>query len=332
MNSFRADSPLNEALREVSIKQIWLHYDLDGPPGENVCSPFREDRKPSFSIFGDGTRWYDHATGEGGNQIDFIMKIEGCIRREACKILIKLHQGGLASRFRRTPKNSRKSPSPKTKKLRLPNLDAGLPVELAQLALSRKIDCIQGIKLLLERGILYFGYVDGVRCWIVCDQSRINAQARPVWTKQANWSMKAKILPGGSTSWPIGLADAQSRRIIYLCEGPPDMLAVTTAATLIYTKSEIDFVGFCCITGANARISKEALNLLERKSIVIVSHRDEAGQKAAKTWLRQIKEVTKKIFLWRSEKPGEDFNDALTAAFREGRLGEFCEQIKIEIL
>lgn len=40
-----------------------------------VCrSPFRNDRKPSFSISEDGKLWKDHGTGAGGDVVSFVMR------------------------------------------------------------------------------------------------------------------------------------------------------------------------------------------------------------------------------------------------------------------
>jgi DNA primase len=41
-----------------------------------VCSPLRDDdRRPSFSIFANGQRFKDHATGETGDSFDFYQRI-----------------------------------------------------------------------------------------------------------------------------------------------------------------------------------------------------------------------------------------------------------------
>lgn len=50
-------------------------------------SPFREDNNPSFGIYQkDGRwKWKDHATGEGGDELDFLMKHEGCEKGQAMR-------------------------------------------------------------------------------------------------------------------------------------------------------------------------------------------------------------------------------------------------------
>src|SRR4249919_1423261 len=54
------------------IPAAWRDLDLDGEPGKSVCSPFRPDRNPSFSVHDDGRRWRDFGTNESGDVIDFV--------------------------------------------------------------------------------------------------------------------------------------------------------------------------------------------------------------------------------------------------------------------
>ena len=50
-------------------------------------SPFREERSPSFSISGNGTRFHDFGTGDGTDCIDFYEKATGCSKKEAMAAL-----------------------------------------------------------------------------------------------------------------------------------------------------------------------------------------------------------------------------------------------------
>lgn len=45
-----------------------------------ICSPLREDRNPSFSVFRGlrGWRWSDKATAEGGDELDYLAAKNGC--------------------------------------------------------------------------------------------------------------------------------------------------------------------------------------------------------------------------------------------------------------
>ena len=39
------------------------------------CSPLRDERTASFKVDNHSNIWYDHGTGEGGNILDFVMKL-----------------------------------------------------------------------------------------------------------------------------------------------------------------------------------------------------------------------------------------------------------------
>jgi hypothetical protein len=58
-----------------------------------IASPLRGDKKPSLSIYRgrDGhLRWKDHATGDGGDQIDLIQVHRSCTQKDAIEIFTKL--------------------------------------------------------------------------------------------------------------------------------------------------------------------------------------------------------------------------------------------------
>ena len=55
-----------------------------------VCSPFREDRNPSWGIYEDSKGWHfkDFATGQGGDEMDFLEGRYKCDSREALKLFL----------------------------------------------------------------------------------------------------------------------------------------------------------------------------------------------------------------------------------------------------
>ena len=63
---------LDAAKARVTIADAWHALGLPGEPRRTCCSPFREDRHPSFSIFADGRGWKDFATGEAGDVVSFV--------------------------------------------------------------------------------------------------------------------------------------------------------------------------------------------------------------------------------------------------------------------
>ncbi len=52
-----------------------------------ACCPLHGEKTPSFVIYTKNNSWYCFGCHEGGNPIDFIMKLKGCEFKEAVRIL-----------------------------------------------------------------------------------------------------------------------------------------------------------------------------------------------------------------------------------------------------
>jgi DNA primase len=70
-----------EVMERLDMREYYAQFfpRVNGERTEiSVCSPFREDRHPSFSVNITTGLWYDHATGEGGDVFDFEQRRTGC--------------------------------------------------------------------------------------------------------------------------------------------------------------------------------------------------------------------------------------------------------------
>ena len=67
-----AESPLDRAIKAITIPDAWHRLGLLRIPKKSCCVPWRDDKHPSLSIFDDGRRFMDHGTGEGGNVVTFV--------------------------------------------------------------------------------------------------------------------------------------------------------------------------------------------------------------------------------------------------------------------
>lgn len=68
---------------------------LGARPGKHkdtYHSPFREDKEASLHIDPDRNIWYDHGAGEGGGNVDLVMRCRGCTAREAAEYILSLPQ------------------------------------------------------------------------------------------------------------------------------------------------------------------------------------------------------------------------------------------------
>lgn len=85
---------LQDAIRDLSVPALLHKLGINDPKITNrcvICSPLRDnDRNPSFSIYGDGTRWRDHATGQGGDSFDLYCAYMGVDKKEGWRAFIYL--------------------------------------------------------------------------------------------------------------------------------------------------------------------------------------------------------------------------------------------------
>src|SRR5438128_2256347 len=66
-----------EAKERLRIPDLWQRLDLPGQPKASCKSPFREDRRASFSVSRDGLLFNDFTTGEAGDAIVFLQLATG---------------------------------------------------------------------------------------------------------------------------------------------------------------------------------------------------------------------------------------------------------------
>jgi hypothetical protein len=154
-----------------------------------------------------------------------------------------------------------------------------------------------GLELAVHRGILRVCYHDDpgtletLPSWIVTDDSRLAAQARPFtrnrWCNPGG--PKALSLAGSIGGWPIGAAAIQpEHRSILFCEGAPDLLA---AHTYIWAEGREHDAAAVAMLGASSPIADEALELFRGRKVRFVVHDDTAGTNGLNQWGRQLRGI-----------------------------------------
>ena len=101
------DSPLHRAKEIIDIHDAWHRLVLPGSPGKSCKSPFREDRSPSFSVYDDGRKFKDHATGESGDVVSYVALACDVNLSDAAKVLIEWNGGHVSLWGRLNPKNKK---------------------------------------------------------------------------------------------------------------------------------------------------------------------------------------------------------------------------------
>ena len=312
-------SALAEAKAAFTIADAWHRLGLPGQPSKSCRSPFRDDRSPSFSVFDNGTRWHDHADGTGGDVIDLVATALNISLSNAARWLLEQSNARTSRRdWPRARRATQANPKPAVahKPLLLPTMDKGTISELTQLRRQRGFQHFGGLQILLDRAQLRFATMrDGaeeVRCWVITDDSRRNAQARRLdglpWQGLPG-KPKAKTLPGSEAAWPIGASRIHESDTVLFCEGTPDLLA---AATLAAFELQEPWETVCMI-GAGLSIPEDALSLFEGKTVFLFVHNDQPGIEAARRWHGQLTEAGATVTALCSDSEGRDLNDALTA-------------------
>jgi hypothetical protein len=295
-------------------------FDLPGKPAKSCRSPFRDDDSPSFSVYDDGNRWHDFATGESGDAIDFLGKIKGL--NKAYLAFLELADEGI-SRYQHKVNPGEKAAVSPLAGIRLsPCTEAGL----AQLSTVRQIP-IEGPQLAAQRKLLWHYHypIENCQCWLVTDSYRRNAIIRRLDGKAFNGNKKSLCLKGSQANWPIGIAQATNFPAIALCEGAPDFLA---AFYLAWAGGTERFVAPVCITGASCAIHHEALALFRGKRVRIFGHADEPGKRAVVRWAEQLRKVQAEVDAFYFEglrtadgSPVNDLNDFVLADDNRSECG-----------
>lgn len=336
-------TPLESAKARFCVTDLWTLLGLPGKPprtGSASHSPFREDRRPSFSIFDGGRAFKDHATGEAGDVVDFLGIARGCSKSDAARELIAL--AGSPRPFlapppsRRVPPPSSPAPASEGPAARGPALPADLAAptaaELAAIAKLRRLPNTEGLEAAAAAGHLFVGMLPDlrevaadvwhrVRVWIVTDSTRRNAQARRMdgqpW--HCLGMAKARTLRGSAASWPIGAAETENWDRVLVAEGGPDFLCLWH---LIVTGCAHDCTPVAML-GASQSIHPDAAEYFVGKTVTLFPHLDTAGTAAREAWAAQFYAAGARTVEFYdlaplfAGRPGKDLNDLLSLEIRQ---------------
>ncbi len=300
-------------------------HELRTSGGQFVClCPFHQERTPSCYVTPDTGRFKCFgACGAGGTVIDYQALKRGISPSDAIKELAsclnisaeaRVNDAEPAKRAPKTADTCRALP-------RLPVLEKCEAAELRSLAISRNVS-FEAVQMASDRGLLHFcRLTDGpvlVRSWVLCDQTRRNAQARRLdgrrwqhrWDPDAkDWIVvdpqqqkKVRGFRGNQAAWPVGIEEARDYPAIAIVEGV-DLLA---AFHFIHAEEREDHVAPVAILGAGNRIPEDAIKLFAGKRVRIFMHLDanHAGLRAAATWQEQVETIADQV-------DGVDFTGAI---------------------
>lgn len=295
--------------------------------------PFHSEKTPSFHVHPERGFFKCFGCGKGGDAVDFVRETEQLSFTKAVETLgarfgvtIEYEDGteatgsaagGPVVRAAPRPIETR-APSPTWLRLQ-PSLRAGTVSELMALATLRRIPALAGLELATRAGHLWFADIwdDGYEwpAWLITDGSRRNAQARRMDGQP--WSgiggKKAKTITGCEASWPVGIAEAAEKPMIFFVEGGPDFLA---AWHLIWLTDKCRTNTPVAMFGASNPIHEAALPLFKGKDVRIFPHNDAnlAGMNGAIRWRSQLLDAGARAVDFFDFRPegNKDLNDLVT--------------------
>ena len=311
---------IDEAKAKLDIPAVAKQCFQNWKPALSCHSPFREDRNPSFSVYDQGRKWKDHATGDHGDAVDFLGKALDIPAQEAVRRYVEMAGGGYrvpAPRPKLAP-----TPAPKTddtdekrrRRAAWPAMELPTDEELRAVATLRRLP-VEGPQWAAIDGTLRMATVDGERCWIVRSTCGKNAQARQLDGQPFQdgslrlQPLKAKTLAGSIATLPVGNYHDTRWPAVVLVEGGPDVLAAYAG---IHRLGLLDTVAVFAMLGASMRPPYGALATMKGRRVRIFQHNDEAGAKAADGWARLIHNAGGTVDIWTPAQAGADLNDIFT--------------------
>jgi hypothetical protein len=301
---------IEEAKAKLDIPAVAARCFPNWKPALSCHSPFREDRKKSFSVYDNGQKWKDHATGDHGDAVDFLAKALDLSPEEAIRRFVEMAGGG----YRVPAPRPKMSPIPRPatedtdekrqKRAAWPIMECPTLEEKEAIATLRHLP-VEGPQWAAIDAALRVATVDGERCWIIRSTCGKNAQARRL-DGQKLGDLKAKTLPGAVATLPIGNYHDTRWPAVALVEGGPDVLAAYAA---IYRLGLLDTVAVCGMLGASMRPPFGAVATMRGRRVRVFAHNDPAGQKAADSWARIIHNAGGTVDIWTPAQAGADLND-----------------------
>lgn len=267
-------------------------------------SPFRQDNKPSFSVFDNGRSFKDFGTGEGGDVITFYRLATGVEFLDAITQLSELNLNGVIAR---------RLPRERKKELEHPVLESPTRIEINKIAKLRSLSS-EGVALSVARRFLFTGDIKEHRAWILTDDRRVYYAARRLdgepWRDQ-NVTRKCYTLHGSKARWPIGALDIAKYPCVALVEGGPDLLA---AHHFIYQSNREKEVGVVCMSASSIKkIVDTAWMGFKNKRVRIFAHNDEPGRIAGECWKEQLARIASYVDIF----DFGDFKDLNEAAITQ---------------
>jgi hypothetical protein len=292
---------IDELKQKLPLPQLMEQLGYSEFAKRSVCSPFREDKNPSWGIYKDAKGWHfkDFATGEGGDELDFLAIHNKCDPKQA----LKLYQEYAGN----TPIEATVSIG------ELPPQDEWTQAVEALVAKDNwllKLGQKRGYSKTLLAGLIENGLIglhDKSIAFPIYNQGGV---FQGMHLRGANgW----RITGGGTEPWLIGQHDAKN---VHVFESQWDAFAMMD--TLGYGNGAWQSERDCVLISRGASNTKKLADYIgEGQKVYIWPQNDEPGEK----WVQKVAELA----------PGEVLKVNVPAAYKDAQewlKGEGKEKLK----
>lgn len=329
---------IEEIKARYTVVDAWRDEGCQGEPARSCHSPLRADRHKSFSVYDDARRWKDHASGDGGDVLDFIAKVRGCDAAEALAIARERvgwapgPHGPALSRRSSAPRPRPVDAAPTYKAAVMQGpvrtlWEAGLHWLVIDDAMQGEIDSWRGwpagtARFLAEEGLLAAPEVKGDRglafvvqypgrsAWVEVGFHMRHRPRRP--TDRVMWTYQPAGV--GLPAVPLVLGNFYGARLVIVCEGEWD--ACTFAAAAGWLSSEtawpdgVAAVGVRGASGWRAFIEHWRRVWPRRPRFLLIPDNDEAGLKWQQEFAASLAPLALSVSVLPPKQGGpKDFND-----------------------
>lgn len=311
---------LSAFMRTMEVGSVWSLLGLQGDPKQSCRCPVHKDKHASFSVYRaskDGRwLWKCHAGCGRGDMADLWMLVTGCGKTEAIRELRRhFAQGrpmGRAWQIGRLASLVAEEP----RQLPSLELDLGTDAELAALSSLRRLP-EAGLRLAIERGVLRFANHRGVRSWVITDAEGKAISCRPLSGNPWGNGSKALMVKDTQANHLIGLPHVKGAKVVFICEGGPDLLAAHALALHLAELDLIDLgaTAMTAFLAASVTPSSSTCEAMKGKHVVIWAHADMAGIQAAEGWASQFRPYAESVLVFELGvllPEAKDLNDVLS--------------------
>jgi hypothetical protein len=285
-----------EARERFTIADLWSVFGFEGTPRPSCRSPFREDRSASFSIFDSGRAWHDHATGEGGDVIEFIRVALNTDHRGVREWLVQHLGGNTAPACRvKVPRMDDKRPD-EPRSIQWPSeIREGTAEDLKRLCEARGLNPAAAWTL-TEAGVVRFTEIGNHHCMVIGDREERAAEIRRMdGTLFPPYERKAFPLRGVDKAWLVGaelLRREDADTAVMITEGVTDLL---TAADLYVkyrkTGGPRAWVPVALLGATCRRLDAECAALIRGRRVRLVPDGDDAGDTMVVNWTKLLRSI-----------------------------------------